>query len=210
MLNKIKDYLGIRFSKDFADYLGVKPTTLSNWHKRNTFDHEVLFTKCGFVDPEWLITGEGEMLKSENKKVDLPVAQKNNEGIPLIPTEAMAGWGGDNPPIQEGDILDRYIVPDFIDIDFMIRVKGNSMEPTYKSGDIVACRMVTNSRFMQWNRVFVVSTKDQGVIIKRVRQCKEEPECLQMISDNIDYDPFDVPKDEILNVALVVGSISLE
>ena len=139
-----------------------------------------------------------------------PVMIEEKVGVPLIPTEAFAGMGGDNPPIAEGDIIERYLIPDFVNIDFMIRVKGDSMIPQYNSGDIVACRMTTESNFMQWNRVHVISTRDQGVMIKRVKSCKEDPESLLVISDNREYDPFKLPKEQILNIALVVGSIRLE
>ena len=47
------------------------------------------------VNPEWLLTGKGPMLKSEEQP--LPEAKKINskhKGIPLIPMEAIAGFGG--------------------------------------------------------------------------------------------------------------------
>lgn len=48
----------------FAALLGVKPQTISAWITRNTFDSELIFAKCAGVSSSWLLTGEGEMLKS--------------------------------------------------------------------------------------------------------------------------------------------------
>lgn len=75
-ISLIKKELGIKKDSDFSRYLGIKPNVLSNWKKRNTLDYELIITKCEFLDANWLITGNGSMLKKE---------QKNTERAP--PTE---------------------------------------------------------------------------------------------------------------------------
>jgi hypothetical protein len=72
ILSKIKEHLNLRYDKEFADFLGVKTTTLAMWHKRNTYDIELIFNKCEFLSAEWLLTGKGSMLKSNV----VPVAQE--------------------------------------------------------------------------------------------------------------------------------------
>lgn len=64
ILNRIKTHLGFTKESDFARFLGIKPQTLSTWHSRNTFDIELLYAKCEFIDANWLITGQGSMLKN--------------------------------------------------------------------------------------------------------------------------------------------------
>ncbi|WP_233901633.1 helix-turn-helix domain-containing protein, partial [Tenacibaculum piscium] len=71
ILNKIKKHKNFKTNKDFAEFLGVKTTTLSMWHKRNTMDIELLFNKCEYIDANWLLTGEGEMLKQEQPKQEV-------------------------------------------------------------------------------------------------------------------------------------------
>ncbi|GAA0885814.1 hypothetical protein GCM10009120_44130 [Sphingobacterium siyangense subsp. cladoniae] len=68
MLNEIKLYLGFDKDAPFARYLGISPQTLSSWHSRNTFDIHLLYSKCVFLNADWLITGKGQMLKSEEKE----------------------------------------------------------------------------------------------------------------------------------------------
>lgn len=48
----------------FAKMLGVSPQTISAWTTRHTFDSELIYTKCRYVSASWLLTGEGNMLKS--------------------------------------------------------------------------------------------------------------------------------------------------
>ena len=64
ILSKIKDYLGIKKESDFAKYLGIKQNTLSSWHSRNTFDIDLISQKCDFLNYDWLLTGNGPMLKN--------------------------------------------------------------------------------------------------------------------------------------------------
>ena len=44
--------------------LGVKPQTINTWIVRKTFDIELIYSKCDTVSGDWLLSGEGEMIKS--------------------------------------------------------------------------------------------------------------------------------------------------
>ncbi len=207
ILNKIKDKENFKTNKDFADFLGIKPTTLSMWYKRNSIDIELIFKKCEYLNPEWLLTGNGEMLKE-----NIPVVKANtNKGIPMLPFDAFAGIGTDVEGVNFDVIEERYEIPlfDGIKVDFMLPVRGSSMYPKYSSGDVVACRLVTDRLFYQWNKVYVLDTFSQGVIMKRLHKGNNE-HTLICHSDNEKYKPFEVPVDDIRNIALVVGVVRLE
>lgn len=160
------------------------------------------------VSPEWLLTGNGKMLKQDN---DVPVAVKTEnmqEGIPLIPLDAMAGFCSGEMQVMEYE-CERYVIPAFREAEFLIPVKGSSMYPKYSSGDIVACKKLTLSDiFFQWNKVYVLDT-DQGALIKRVRKGKDENHIL-LVSENERYDPFELRIEQIHAIAIVIGVIRLE
>lgn len=216
ILNNIKEHLKIRFDKDFADFLGIKTTTLAMWYKRNSYDVELLFNKCEFLNPEWLLTGKGEMLKEGAKSNLSPIttAKKDKigieqQGIPLIPLDAMAGFGTGGVQVMDYD-TQRYIVPEFTELkaDYIIRVQGNSMTPTYNSGDLVACkRLVLNDIFFQWNKVYVLDTV-QGALIKRIK--KGLGNNILLVSENKDFDPVDLPLTDVNAISLVIGVIRLD
>ena len=133
-----------------------------------------------------------------------------NAGIPLIPIDAMAGFGTGAVQVMHYD-TSKYVVPEFaeLNVDFMIRVKGSSMVPKYNSGDLVACKkLVITDIFFQWNKVYVLDT-EQGALIKRVKKGSRDNYIL-LISDNKNYDPFELHLSKIFAVALVVGVIRLE
>ena len=110
--------------------------------------------------------------------------------------------------IEQKDIKAFYVVPDFTNIQFMMRVVGNSMYPKYNSGDVIACRVISDINFIQWNKVHVLATKTQGIMCKRLKKCDTKDHYL-VVSDNKDYDPFEIPSKEITSLALVIGVIRL-
>lgn len=130
-----------------------------------------------------------------------------NKGIPMIPLEAFASPG--EPNYDDLNILDYYTVSEFKDCDFVIRVKGDSMAPRYASGDVVACKKIMEMLYFQWGRVYVLYTQSNGIMIKRLQPSDKE-DCVRCVSDNEKYAPFDVPKSDIVSLALVNGLVSLE
>lgn len=146
---------------------------------------------------------------TDNVVKEREVAYASSKGAPLVSQDAMAGFGNAEFSIKEEDIQGKYIVPDFNGIDFMIRVKGSSMYPKYSSGDIVACRIIQESAFIQWNKTYVIATREQGILCKRLRK-SEMADHLLAVSDNKDYPPFDIPRVEITGIALIIGTIRLE
>lgn len=210
----------------YMEYKGLKPTSLekkiglSNGYlgvqrKRNADMGEGVFLKiidnCRDINSSWLLTGEGNMLRSESEKENIPVAHPSDspmEGIPLIPISAMAGAFTGEQSVLEYE-CERFVVPTFKGAEFLISVKGSSMYPKYNSGDIVACkRLPMGDIFFQWNKVYVLDT-DQGPLIKRVKPGSDKEHVL-IVSDNERYEPFELPLDRIYHVALVIGVIRLE
>jgi len=52
----------------FSTHIGVKPQTVSAWLSRNTFDAEVIYEKCEGVSADWLLSGKGDMIKTDNQQ----------------------------------------------------------------------------------------------------------------------------------------------
>lgn len=212
-LQRIKqfiDYKGFT-NKEFESSVGFSNGAFASQLKKNRTigvdKLENILSIYKDLNAEWLLTGEGSMLKTSKAE---PTVDKT--GIPLLPLDAFAGLGDTAVDGVDFDTIEeRYVVPLFegIKIDFMLPVRGSSMYPKYSSGDVVACRQVDELLYIQWNKVYVIDTISQGVIMKRLKK-SEHPENVICKSDNKDYDPFELPKDDIRNIALVVGVIRLE
>lgn len=190
--NAFEDYCGI--NRGIINSIKVQGPTASIVTK--------ISHRCPELNLNWLFTGDGPMLNVSEKSPAL-----HGKTLPLIPIEAFAGHG--LPTYEDEKIQDYYTVTDFKESDFLIRVKGDSMSPKFCGGDLVACKKVTETYFLQWGRCYVIFTRSQGVMIKRV-QPSEKTGCIKCVSDNPKYAPFDVPQEDVLSIALVNGAITLE
>lgn len=184
--------------------------------------------------PQWILTGQGEMLQASNDAANLqhgmieaathgttdsPIGTFANDSyireipgaIPLVAETAVGGMFNEFFAIKDKDVRGYYVIPKFrhIAVDFMIEVTGDSMVPRFCPGDIIACAILHNSKFLQWNKPHLLSTEEQGLIVKRLMP-GDTPDCLQAVSDNNDYPPFYIPKEEIKGIARIVGSIHAE
>lgn len=216
------DFKGISKYK-FCKDLGFSNKFLDNSSNMGTDKAGIILHYFPEINPEWLLTGEGEMLKSaphtfwrsdeEIKKQETSIKSyaKQEQAVPelyLIPIEAMAGYGEGSVEVMEHE-GEAFKVPTFRGAEFLISVKGSSMYPKYSSGDIVACKKIPlNDLFFQWNKVYVLDTI-QGAIIKRIKRGSDENHIL-LISENPNYDSFELPLSSINAVSIVMGVIRLE
>lgn len=159
------------------------------------------------LNPEWLLTGEGEMLRTATVDAE---ADKQ-KALPLIPFEALAGYlSTDNEGVMVED-CEQYVIPEFDrrGAEFIIRVSGSSMYPKYSNGDLLGCKKVNDVLFFQWGKIYVLDTS-QGALVKRVYE-HENDDFVMLVSDNKKvYPPFPIPKSDIRSLSIVVGVIRLE
>ena len=169
------------------------------------------------LDANWLLTGEGEMIRgkgygnNDNFTTGDIQFPSGKERIPLISIDAIAKYTSGDISITDNELIEIYDVPDFNqkEVKYMIRISGNSMYPRYSSGDILACRPITNVTFFQWGKVYVLNT-DQGSLVKRLYQ-GESDKYIECRSDNKEqYPPFQILKESIRSISIVVGVIRLE
>lgn len=186
---------------------------------------------------QWLLSGVGEMLTTDGTRIDPNIIKTNpvkgenyvpptaptgiecpnikiydrsvpetvkGETRPRIPFDAAAGALSVAMPGVSALQCEQFpIIPTFPDYDFTIIARGDSMTPDILSGDELACVFVQESRFIQWGRPHVLDTA-QGIVLKRIFNQKDSILCR---SANKDYPDFEIPKDEILHLAIVVGLI---
>lgn len=215
LLDKIKEYIdkkGISIAA-FEKSIGMSNASfgksLKNGKSIGTDKLEKILSVYPDLSVDWLFHGKEPMI-IDNDRDNIPVAlhSDNNHGIPLIPFSAMAGALNGEMTALEYE-CERYVVPAFNGADFLMPVKGDSMQPTYQSGDIVACKRIPlTDLFFQWNKPYILDT-NQGPIIKRINPGSDQ-EHIQIVSDNPKYKPFELRYTDIHSVAQVIGIIRLE
>lgn len=178
-------------NKRFADKMGVTEFVVSNWVKRGAGTSVIMKIKNAFpeVSVEWLLSGEGEMLKDAPgdeapqkphrtpKEVEVvPPGSRIVQRLPIIPIKAQAGVGkgflydrdeSQDPEdvYEEFDTMEVALEREVSDRYKLFRVTGNSMDDDSKrsicDGDVVLCREVYPE---DW-RYGLINTKYPYVVI---------------------------------------------
>lgn len=210
------EYKGISKNKFYIES-GISNGVLDKKSGLSMDTVEKFYSTFPEINPEWLLTGKGNMLKE--KEMTRVYLHDNIEDedkpidniIPLIPIGAMAGSGTGEMQIAKRDIIDGYVIPEFTQrgVEYIIRVSGSSMYPKYSSGDLLGCKTVTDLSFFQWGKIYVLDT-DQGPMVKRLFPVPNNDDLLECRSDNKEYPPFPISKSSIYKVAIVIGVLRME
>lgn len=197
----------------FEKSLGKAPSYLRNSKDITTGVLQKIRELYPDINVDWLLTGEGSMLKDsmvatgdntedinrflrerlkegKSAKVIIPL----EKGTPLLPIEAWGGSLNGSSIAVLASQCDRYNIP-ISNIDYLIPIAGDSMIPDYCPGDIVAIKRINESAFIEWGKVYVLDTCN-GVVIKEVQPNDREGR-ITCISHNRPekYKPFEVSLD---------------
>lgn len=148
-----------------------------------------------------------------NDRMLFPVCvdQEGNEMIDVVPVKASAGY------------LSGYSDPNFImnlpKIQFpfqningtgrLFQIHGDSMLPI-PSGSYVISEFVENVRDLKEGECYILITLNEGIVYKRVFHSDSKIPKLTLVSDNKEYDPYDVPLSEVKEIWKAKGFMSFE
>ncbi len=164
------------------------------------------------VNPTWLLTGQGEMLKSEN---NLPITKNNHESKVPTTSAKKIPYFEDIQVTAGPDFMydpaaatpsDFIYVPNFEDCDVSFPLWGDSMWPVYQSGQVVLCKEFHDWRdYVPYGEVFLIITENLRTV-KYVKKA-ESKDHLLLVSENKHFEPFELPKSKILRMFFVKGAI---
>jgi transcriptional regulator with XRE-family HTH domain len=115
----------------------------------------------------------------------ITVDSAGNENVVMVPVRARAGYlnGYADPVFIEK--LPAFRLPGLNTGTFrLFEVEGLSMYPTLQSGDIVIGQYVDQLRVIRDDRIYVVVTKNDGLVVKRLLNRIEKDGKLILKSDN--------------------------
>lgn len=205
----------------FAKAIGVHPTQIYDLQSGKTKNiSSGMADKIIDVFPRFnksfLIAGEGAMLKSQERKFEVPVGEYREDDVPdrymtcLVPMSAMGGSlvGFEESGVRREDC--EKVVSPIADADWAVPVCGDSMEPEYPNGSRVFVKQINPGDFIQWGNVFVLDTTN-GLVIKMVMQ-SDKKDCIKCVSLNPSgrYQPFDVPMRTVRAMYRVLLCVSIK
>ncbi|WP_185114105.1 MULTISPECIES: S24 family peptidase [unclassified Chryseobacterium] len=218
ILNEIKSYYNLKSDSDFAKFLDIKPQTLSNWKSRNSIDYSVISTKCVEIDANWLLTGKGNMLKNANlyaieerfhhsKSMESDISYGNT--VPLYDLEATAGVFEVFTKNPQSVPIDHITIPNLPKCDGALYIRGDSMYPLLKSGDIVAYKTIQDKYNIIWGEMYLIYLEHNGdeyFFCKFLKKSSREG-YIELISHNQHHQSTEFPVESIKALALVKASV---
>lgn len=206
-IKKIAEYYSVS-NRRFAETIGLPQTTISSLFVRGSEPNvsiiKSILNVYTDISPEWLIIGNGEMLKSDKPTVDAQPQQITNRNAIKYYPSVNGSMGGieflDNPDESSFDI----ILPGFSDCKFAINAFGDSMFPVIKSGQVVLL-MEWEESFIDWGHIYLVITKNGYRAIKYLKPSSQEG-FVKCESENKESSPaFEVEVNDIHKLFLVKG-----
>lgn len=163
------------------------------------------------INKVWLLTGEGEMLKTSPGDVPAmpPPGGEAAHVVPLLPLSAQGGPLNDFVlSVREADC--EKVVSPIPGADLAITVSGDSMAPEYPNGSRLLIKRINEKAFIEWGKTYVLDTCNGSVIKRIVPSAKEGfVKCLSINTDPI-YAPFEVALSDIYGIYKVLLCMSIK
>lgn len=208
----------------FIDYKGISKQSFfkETGLKRGFLDADKLQTSIPDVfiatiiatfpelNPEWLITGMGEMLRNlplVDQKIEnnRNILDLKNKKLPLVTTEEIVNCSF-RPGLSKSI---GFCLPDFTDADFLFQIRGTAMYPRYNNGDIIVCKLSGEELVWQWNRIYLLKIDEREVFVRRI-QHDQDFEHIILVADNSEYEPIEITIDRVNLIAIVEGVLHFE
>ena len=136
---------------------------------------------------------------------------EDKENIELVQQKAAAGYMNGYADADFVSALPRFQLP-FLPTNATYRafeISGDSMLPI-PSGTIIIGKYVENLSELKNGNTYVLVTKKEGVVFKRVFNYIEDKNKLFLTSDNKLFAPFEIEPQDVLEIWSATAYISLE
>jgi len=206
-LRKLKGFS----QEQFAEELGWTRSTIGSYEEGRSepsIDKLIEFSNYFDIPIDILVKNDLRAAKDTsfievgNKRVLFPITvnEDNEDLIEIVPAKASAGYlqGYADPEyIKELQKIKLPFLPTGTHRAFPI--KGDSMLPV-KDGAFVVAKFVEDISDVKDGRTYIVLTKEDGLVYKRVYNKIMEQKSLLLYSDNKFYKPYSVDIENVLEL----------
>lgn len=213
----------VKSQREFTEKIGVSPSMFTEIckHRSNVGINAIQSIVTLFdVNADWLLTGRGDMfvlpdIQLANVKIEHKFNLKTDhdidtQRIPLYEIDATAGIISIFSDLTTQTPVDYLIIPNLPSCDGAVFVKGDSMYPLLKSGDIVLYKQIHNIEFgILWGEMYIVSfviDEEEYLTIKYIQK-SEKDNYIRLVSQNQYHAPKDIPICSVRALAIIKASV---
>lgn len=235
-LQRLKEYIdskGIN-NKQFEKSVGFSNGSFSSQLKNNrTIGVDKLENILNIykdIDVEWLLTGKGRMLKSKYRNIDLIKSEVSepsvslynvkrncrNQEKQLIPLYEMSASLGLNLLLSDQSLqtpIDYIKIPYAPKCDGALYIRGDSMYPVLKAGDIACCKIIPEFEDLRYGEMYIVDIEDNSddryLTAKYILKSDKGDGYIKLVSENKYHSEMDEHKSNIKGLALIKINIRI-
>ncbi len=154
------------------------------------------------LNREWLLYGEGEMLKSE------VVSEENNvEDAVIVPFIDRSSARERNLSVRKilntDQSLKQIQVDELFDpVDFYKKMHDDSMSDTIQQGDYLFIKLLPRDANLVNGSIYLIDTKSYGILVRKVLVV--DAETYELIPINETYGKITIKRDDIIDFGVVV------
>lgn len=215
--------------QEFADKIGLKRSLIGSYEEKRAepkSDNLIKISNFFGINTDELVTERlsdtwfvaknkleekrAEQFANNLRVLSITVDNYERENIELVPIKASAGYlNGYSDPAFISE-LPRFQLPMLKGGTFRaFELSGDSMLPLLP-GTIVLAEYCENFDSMKSGETYIVISRNEGIVYKRVYNQIKEKKQIILKSDNTSYDPYTVNVEDVMEVWKAKGYISLQ
>jgi transcriptional regulator with XRE-family HTH domain len=197
--------------QQFADQIGIKRSLVGAYEEERAEPKYELLKKIALffdisvddfinetIDEKWAPKPKGN--QAQLRVLSISVDKDDNENIELVPMKASAGYLNGYADPEYVAQLPKFYLPMFKQGTYRaFEIKGDSMLPLV-SGTTIISEYVENWSDVKPGETYVVISKTEGIVYKRIGNKFKDNKKLKLISDNPVYDPYEISGEDILEI----------
>ncbi|MDB4904602.1 MAG: DNA-binding transcriptional regulator, XRE-family domain [Mucilaginibacter sp.] len=197
--------------QEFADQLGIKRSLVGAYEEERADPKYDLLKKIALffdvsiddfineiIDEKWSPKPKGN--PANLRVLSISVDKEDNENIELVPLKASAGYLNGYADPEYVAKLPKFSLPIFNQGTYRaFEIKGDSMLPL-ESGSIIIGEYVENWADVKTAETYVIISKNDGVVYKRIGNKFKENKKLKLVSDNPVYEPYEIDGEDVLEI----------
>ncbi|HLF47025.1 MAG TPA: LexA family transcriptional regulator [Chitinophagaceae bacterium] len=190
--------------QEFADKLRIKRSLLGAYEEERARPHlDVLETICDIFKLTMDEVLRKDLSDHKGNYLAKRRAMKLTGGrpdIPFVPVKAAAGYLNGYADPEYIDELNTFTLPMLSGGNYRaFEITGDSMLPT-PSGSIVVGEKLEDLEDIKTNNTYIVVSKSEGIVYKRIEKNNRVKNKLTLISDNPAYQAYHINADDILEM----------
>ena len=133
--------------------------------------------------------------------------------IHFVPVKAAAGYLASYADTEFIDELNTFTLPMLAGGNYRaFEIIGDSMLPT-PSGSIIVGEKIENTTDIKNSQAYIVVSRNEGIVYKRIEKNNRSKSKLTLVSDNPQYQPYQVNAEDVVELwqaQMVISKVSMQ